>query len=64
LFDDFKKPGFSVQARAGRRMLPLKQETHELGGRDRLDFFAQPPDRQAMNPGEQAAMTKLVRSEG
>jgi hypothetical protein len=43
----------------GRDVLPLKQKAHELGGSDRLDFLAQPADRQPMDPRQEPAVTPL-----
>ena len=38
-------------------MLPLKQELHEVGRRDRLDFPPESPDRETVNPCEQPTIT-------
>ena len=44
----------AVQLSAARDVLPAGQETHEIGGRGRLDLPAQPAESQAVNPGQEA----------
>jgi hypothetical protein len=40
-------------------MLPLKEESHELGRRHWLDFFSQSADGQTMNARQEPTVTKL-----
>ena len=43
----------------GRNFLPGKQETNEVGARDRLDLLSQTIQRVAMNSSEQTAGAPL-----
>ena len=44
-------------------VLPAQQEADEDDGRHRLDLTAQPPDREAMDTGEQTAVAPLRKLE-
>src|SRR5438093_751936 len=55
--DDLQETGFAVEPRPCCDMLPLKQELHEVGRRDRLDFPPESPDRETVNPCEQSTIT-------
>src|SRR3989475_5141442 len=57
LSDDLQETGFAVEPRPCCDMLPLKQELHEVGRRDRLDFPPESPDRETVNPCEQPTIT-------
>ena len=59
LAQDLKHSVDSVELRAAREMLPAAQEAHELRGGDRLNFTAQPMQREPVNPRENSAMAEL-----
>ena len=56
LADDLHDAIRAVQLRAGRDVLPARQELMELRGGDRLDLAAQAAQSQVMNAGQDAAV--------
>src|SRR5207245_8025874 len=62
--DDLQETGFAVEPRPCCDMLPLKQELHEVGRRDRLDFPPESPDRETVNPCEQPTITPFFLGGG
>src|SRR5438105_2502383 len=64
LSDDLQEAGFAVEPRPCCDMLPLKQELHEVGCRDRLDFPPEPADGEAMDAGQQTPITPFFLGGG
>src|SRR5580704_990711 len=57
LTDDRQRSIDSVQAGAGRSVLPTVQEAREFSGRRRFDFTTKASDRQAMDSCQHAPVT-------
>ncbi len=59
LLDDVQRAVRPMKLRAGLQMLPVIQEAHEIARVHRLDFAAQPPERQTVNAREHASIAPL-----
>src|SRR5436309_2960429 len=59
LAEGFEHTAFTAQLGSRREVLPAQEPAHKLGGRDRLDFLAQHPQRQPVDAREQTAIAPL-----
>src|SRR5262245_41227079 len=59
LLDDLKCARDAVKLGARRQMLPGKQESQEIRGRDRRNFLTQAAERETVDASEQTAIAPL-----